>query len=168
MRLYVIIYAQHEWDRFNEFKYSITVKLFIIVLLCCCCSFFSLAPLNRFVVCYCRRFCLKFLLAHSIVLCLIFLIRIKAFGVVLIVKQLTRVKRRKETTTRNSTKKMEQNVVVEKNSIKSFIESEAKCCFTLNYDRTNHNIIKNQLKIGKAIKIWFSTFFCTLHSETWW
>lgn len=31
MRLYVIIYAQHEWDRFNEFKYSITVKLFIIV-----------------------------------------------------------------------------------------------------------------------------------------
>lgn len=27
----MIIYAQHEWDRFNEFKYSITVKLFIIV-----------------------------------------------------------------------------------------------------------------------------------------
>lgn len=29
---YIIINVQHEWDRFNEFKYSITVKLVIIVL----------------------------------------------------------------------------------------------------------------------------------------
>lgn len=52
----MIIYAQHEWDRFNEFKYSITVKLFIIVL----CSFIFFYRSRPRPLVPCLRSCLFF------------------------------------------------------------------------------------------------------------